>query len=137
VITPQALNLLRGHYKRKEIENVNLPRDDKKEVNVAKTTIGSSEEAFSARDIMEDLRTQALIREREKSQIGPSKSSMRKPSSPPRPMSPTVEDDDDGMEDLDEPGIDDSFSANGSEGTVEIPRREEPMKGNMRSVNFG
>jgi len=151
VITPHALTLLRGHYKRGEIENVNLPRDDKKEVNLAKTLIDEDIESVNVRDLMSDMREQALRRERERSMPKPSeptktssggtslKSAMKKTSSPPKPTS--IEDDNEldmnSLEDLEEVEVGESRSNNDSEEIFDLPRRPSTPPRNLRSVNFG
>lgn len=137
VITPQAFSLLKNHYKRGEIENINLPRDDKKEVNVAKTAIGDTQSSTDVRDIMASMREQHLLKQREENNRTPTKPSIKRnfssPSSEGR-QSRVSDDDDDSMNEL---KPEDSGSHVGSDTTFELPRNDKKEPRSMRSVNFG
>jgi len=136
VITPQALSLLRGHYKRGEVENINLPRDDSKQVNTAKTIVDNYDPSVDARDIMSELRKTALMSARDEDKPKPRKSSMKKTSRYRNESSTVVNDDSDDLGNLEEINIGDSFSNEESEESIELPRTTSPMPKRMSSVNF-
>lgn len=136
VITPQAMTLLRGHYKRGEIENINNPRDDKKEVNTAKTIVGESQGDVDVRDLMADLRQQGLAKARTGLPDGPPKSAMKKPPATPLFYQEQHGGDRDGLDSLSDVAFGESRSNEGSEGTVELPVRKASVPPSTRSVNF-
>jgi hypothetical protein len=150
VITPQALTLLRQHYKRGEIENINLPRDDKKEVNVAMTTIGGGDEHVDVRDLMSGMRGRALSGRPLLSQIEPPSANSSSPDSTPRkkssmkknimkrPMSPFSEDanDDDGLANLQEIEFGEDNDGNSSSTIDSIPRRPDTPQKGVRAISF-
>jgi len=136
-ITPQALNLLRSHYKRGEIENINKPRDDKVEINTAQTVVGGGEQSTDVRDLMFNMRNAALEQERQRNAHSmPVKSALR--SSGHRRVN-TVDDDDsmNGANNLADVPVGYDPTDNESEETVEMPRRQDSPPRGVRGVSFG
>jgi len=166
VITPQALMLLRQHYKRGEIENINAPRDDKKEVNVAATVVGEDIGSVNARDLLSGMRQNYLEKERERVQIqnapaphAPLKSALSKgkramqqrgsdsseegtPSGAQHPSRrrarypPPPSVSDDGLSNLPDIPVGMDPMESDDDGTIDLPRRPDTPKGRMSAVNF-
>jgi hypothetical protein len=135
VITPEALKLLRGHYKRGEIENINLPRDDTKSINTAKTVVDGDDSSVNVKDLMSRMRSDAM--EAPTKQLDRPKP---KPAIKQRPMSPMSVDDlpdeeYDGLQNLSDIQVGESNSQ--SSDTIELERRPSTPPRSMRAVNFG
>lgn len=137
VITPQALNLLRGHYKRGEIENINLPRDDSMEVNTAKTVLGEDNGSVDVRDLMYEMKQKALTRAREGTHMDghiSKKSSMKKHK---RVETVSSISDDDELKDPPEVEVGSQTVESHSDDTMEMPKRSDSPPRGVRAVNFG
>lgn len=140
LITGEALKLLKESYRRGDIEDLVTPRDNKKQLNVARTVVGESGGGLHPDLLMDTMKEQALQMERKKNvqvdnvvnigplrapnqQAIPSKSAMKKPNPLAAGRAMIDEDDDEGSVDPK-----DSYSAAGSSNeTEELPVRPERL----------
>jgi hypothetical protein len=66
-ITGEALKLLKQSYQRGEIEDLVTPRDNKKQMNLARTVVGESGGRIAPDLLMDSMKENALLQERAKS----------------------------------------------------------------------
>jgi len=121
VTTPEAMSILRNLHQRKEIENKTIPKNDKKELNTAKTAFSSGDDSEDTNDSKGE---DDMMNEWKRRQIAAKKTNLErlreingltfvpKRAADPDYVSPT--DEADGvLNALTEPGISDSLSQAG------------------------